>query len=359
MSNQSKRRVAILVKIVPNKLGSFEDWIVALAVELARDCTVTVVTYSPCHSEFSERLRSAGVRWAELSRIESSIQASRHWIKSNADVCHFSLFAPRDSLVLAAQSVLSTKVIFQDCFSTPVNSEKVGRISEFLDRVTFARTRHVVGVSEFVSKRLARRFGISSPKLSTIYNGVDSERFLSRSAPSDSSRVVCVAALIPEKGVQYLIQAMATSRLQYTSLCIVGDGPMRVELERLAAKLQIASRIEFLGLRSDVQEIVGNCAAVVHPAVWGEAFGLTIVEAMLSGRAIVASNVGAIPELLAEGCGVLVPPGDHTSLAEAIGDLLDNPSRRDEYGRRARVKATKDFSLVNWCHEHAILIRSV
>jgi glycosyltransferase involved in cell wall biosynthesis len=150
---------------------------------------------------------------------------------------------------------------------------------------------------------------------------------------------------------------MAEYGLRERELVIVGDGPLRLELLELSRELGVASRVNFLGLRDNVQEILTEAAVSIHPAIWGEAFGLTIAEAMASGRPVIASNVGAVQELVADGVtGVLVAPSDHIALAIAIADLLEKPELRDRMGAEARSRAAEQFSMKRWVDGHVELI---
>jgi L-malate glycosyltransferase len=351
-----RKRVVVFVKIVPNKRGSMEDWIVSFARLASADFSVTVATYSPCHADFSEELRKIGVAWVDLASLETSFLDARNWLGQHADICHFSLFAPRDTVVLASQTIGRMKVIFQDCFSSPTVAENSSSLSKAADRITFLRTRYVVGVSEYVSNRLRSRFGVQPEKLRTIYNGVSPARFSGPFA-EDAHLVVCVAALIPEKGVETLIRAFGDSRLTGNRLEIVGDGPQRPALEALAAELGLRDRVHFVGMQSDVELRMGRAAVVVHPALWGEAFGLTIAEAMFASKAIVASRVGAIPELLGEGeCGLLTAPGDSEGLVVAIVNLLSSVDRRRELGQAAAKRANLLFTMEQWAANHHRLL---
>jgi glycosyltransferase involved in cell wall biosynthesis len=157
--------------------------------------------------------------------------------------------------------------------------------------------------------------------------------------------------------VDHLLAAVAALGDQRVTLSVVGDGPERPRLERLAADLGIEDRTEFLGLRDDVDELLRRSDLFVHPAIWGEAFGLTITEAMASGCPVVASNVGGIPELIEDGItGLLVPPADDEALRKAIARLIDDRDLRHRLSVQARARVLERFGLeqcvqahVEWC----------
>jgi len=104
--------------------------------------------------------------------------------------------------------------------------------------------------------------------------------------------------------------------------------------------------VRLLGKRDDVHEILGASDLFVCPSVWDEALGYVILEAMAVGLPAVASRVGGIPEVVAEGeTGLLVPPRDPGALAAAIDQLLADPAARERMGRAARRAVEARFSL--------------
>ncbi|MCO4100700.1 MAG: glycosyltransferase family 4 protein [Gemmatimonas sp.] len=352
-----RRRVALLVKLVPKKLGSMEEWLVQLVEVLASRYQLSVATYGPCHPEITDRFEGVGASWHELSSIERSFGKAREWISQHGEVAHFSLFAPRSIAVVAAQTLPSVRKIFQDCHSSPLESGVPSFLSRMADYATLSGFSRVIGVSQFVADRVERRFGISAPKLEVVYNGVDIRKFHNE-VPSSSARdILCVAALIKDKGVGNLIQAFARINQTEHSLRICGDGPLRPSLESLVRELGISERVQFMGMRNDVSSLLADSAIAVHPAIWGEAFGLTIVEAMAAARPVVASNVGAVPELIHDGTtGSLVEAGNVDVLASSLTTLLQNPGLRDMLGRNARAEVEARFSMDKWVTRHVQII---
>jgi glycosyltransferase involved in cell wall biosynthesis len=197
------------------------------------------------------------------------------------------------------------------------------------------------------------RFRIGPPdKFEVIHSGVDLDRFrgtgvaaeVTRAVvglPSHGSLVACVARLVPVKGVRYLIEAMPVVRAAVpgATAVIVGDGPLRGELERHAAALGLAGAVIWLGLRTDVAEIMQCSDLVVVPSL-NEGMGRVIVEAFSAGRPVVGSRVSGIQDLIVDGeTGFLVPPADPRTLAEAIVRSLMDPERARAMGASARYAA--------------------
>jgi glycosyltransferase involved in cell wall biosynthesis len=186
-------------------------------------------------------------------------------------------------------------------------------------RLGLRRLRLVIAPSKYMLKATAPDFGRVPMKL--IYNGID----LPNPQPLPKSQAILfVGRLERLKGVEYLLRAFARTSGNAT-LRIVGDGPQRDYLERLAAELSITERTQFAGWvpQERLSAEYANATVLVVPSVCPEAMGLVAIEAMASGRPVIGSAMGGIPELIHEGrTGYIVPPANPGELAAAIDQLL-------------------------------------
>jgi glycosyltransferase involved in cell wall biosynthesis len=140
-------------------------------------------------------------------------------------------------------------------------------------------------------------------------------------------------------------------------LLLAGAGPLRDDLEAEAARLGIAERVRFLGLRRDRETLYAAMDIFVLPSHW-EGLSLALVEAMGSGRAVVATVVGGNPEVVADGrTGLLVPPNDHQSLADALTHLGLDQQVRGALGEAAAADARARFSIEQHVAQLAALYR--
>ncbi|NPU14295.1 glycosyltransferase family 4 protein [Bradyrhizobium sp. 83002] len=165
------------------------------------------------------------------------------------------------------------------------------------------------------------------------------------------------------KGQHVLIEALA--KLPGVHGIVVGDAlfgeqDYATELKRLVAELGLGDRVHFLGHRSDVPLLMQAVDAMVHPSIDPEPFGRTLVEAMLAGVPVIATDAGAAPDILEHGrAGMLVPPGDARALAEALDAVLVEPEilkpQLDYAARRARTH----YGLARMLDSIGLLIRSV
>ena len=157
----------------------------------------------------------------------------------------------------------------------------------------------------------------------------------------EPSTALCVARLSAHKGIDVLLHALALLRSEgvIVPLKIAGDGEARSALAALSEELGVSAQVEFLGQvpPDRVAALWAGCAFGVLPSRT-EALPLSIVEAMSHGRAVVASSVGGIPELIRGGeTGLLVPPGDAAALANAIRRCVANPAFTVQLGHAARL----------------------
>jgi glycosyltransferase involved in cell wall biosynthesis len=155
-----------------------------------------------------------------------------------------------------------------------------------------------------------------------------------------------VARCSPEKNQHLLLDAFrdVLQRVPGVHLVLVGDGPLREALKSHAAALGVSGRVHFVGVRHDMPEVYRGFDVFVLPSL-AEGTSMSILEAMASGRAIVASAVGGSPHLLDGGaCGVLVPATSRASLVQALEELCRAPERRRALGLAARQRAVTHFS---------------
>ena len=167
--------------------------------------------------------------------------------------------------------------------------------------------------------------------------------------PADAFVVGCFSRLHPWKGQTVLLDAVArmpgVHGLVAGGALFSGEVPYEAELRARAALPSLAGRVHMLGPRDDVPRLIMACDVVVHPSVLAEPFGRVLVEAMLAGRPVVATDAGGVPEVVTDGeTGVLVPPGDARALGDALESLRREPARTAALVRCASVHARQRFS---------------
>lgn len=204
----------------------------------------------------------------------------------------------------------------------------------------------VVAVSRAVQSDLLRQ-GVPERKIALIYNGIDLTKFQPRPWLPDARGPVVglVGRLEPEKGHRCFLEAarMLLPKCGDCRFWIVGTGSLLQELQNCAWKLGISKRVEFLGLRDDIPELLAQMSVVAVPSL-SEAFALSLVEAMSMGRPCVASSIGGIKEILVDRVnGLLVEPDNPRALSSRIAWLLDHPAEASRMGEAAARTAAERF----------------
>ncbi|MBW5445118.1 glycosyltransferase [Cohnella sp. CFH 77786] len=184
-------------------------------------------------------------------------------------------------------------------------------------------------------------------RIKVIPNGYDEKRFKPISHDNAVAQLITVCRLVPAKGLDILLAACAELRKRNRPfvLHIIGDGPIREDLERMAKQLGIYDDTIFYGYMLHPEELMPFFDVFVLPSR-AEAFGSVFAEAALCLLALVGTDVGGISEQIDHGVnGLLVPPENPTALADALETVIADPHFRYEMARAAWNKAKKTYSL--------------
>ncbi|MBP9051841.1 MAG: glycosyltransferase [Ilumatobacteraceae bacterium] len=213
-----------------------------------------------------------------------------------------------------------------------------------------------IAVGSASADDLTRYFGIPRHSITVVHNGVAESEFVR--PPTSSPPVVgCAARLEDQKGIDLLLRAMA--QIPDARLVLVGDGDRRIALEQQAAELGITDRVDFVGWLPDARQQIASFD-VFALASRDEAFPLTIVEAMLSGTPVVATDVGSVAEAVIDSVtGLLVPAGDVPALVVALRRMLDDAQLRDRLALAARSHAVEHFTDVAMAEGYDRVWRSI
>lgn len=240
---------------------------------------------------------------------------------------------------------------------------------QWLDRRTLFRDDLVIGSCQAIAEQY-RALGARSVAVS--YYGCDVHRLdpqasgagfraefgLSGAAPTVGMVAHMYSSRLHEfqgmgiKGHEVFLDAAALilGKVPGAHLFVVGDelagnGEYRRGLEARASALGLAGHVHFTGHRADVASVLAGLDVVVNPSL-EESACYTMVEALLMKRGVVASNVGGLPDTVQHGeTGLLVPPGDPAALATAVTELLADPRRRHQMGRRGRDRCLRQFDI--------------
>ncbi len=213
--------------------------------------------------------------------------------------------------------------------------------------ILFRQTDGVIVASKILADSYRARFPFLLDQISLIYPGINLLPF--ESEPPGPLRVGILGRLDPVKGHGFFIEAVGLmkDRLKDEVFLIAGEekNTAQSELHRQAAQLGVERWIQFLGRVPDAGSFMNTCHVGVLASVESEAVSRAALEWLARGRPLVATDVGALPEMVTNGDnGFIVPPCNATGLARTLRILLDDPERRKKMGARARRTVESRFS---------------
>jgi glycosyltransferase involved in cell wall biosynthesis len=235
--------------------------------------------------------------------------------------------------------------------------------ARWLTRLAARGCTRVIAVSDFAAAQ-ARAFGVPAARIVTVLNaasvhaGGGEGPTLPPRRPGALVLLVACAAIRRHKGVHVAVEALRW--LPGCVLWITGDPDEDVaaeyvrELRALAEAVGARDRVQFLGARRDVHRVMRAADLVLVPSVWDEPCGLVAEEAQLVGVPVVASDRGALPELMGGGAlGTVCRAGEPAALAAVVERLAADPARRAGLAETARLRAEERYSYARWTGEVA------
>ncbi|MFH1305066.1 MAG: glycosyltransferase family 4 protein [Candidatus Omnitrophota bacterium] len=261
----------------------------------------------------------------------------------------------RVTQVLARLSQKTTKVPFISTCHGFFRHRKLSR------RIFPCWGERVIAISKSVRTHLVEDFRVDASRVVLIYNGIELDRYLPASA-EDKDRVLLretgldpdamiigsVGRLSPVKGFKYLLRAFKDVISRFhgkTQLLILGEGPEKDSLLRLARQIGIADNVFLVSAAAPLEKYLAIMDVFCLPSL-KEGLGLSLMEAMAASRACIASDIGGLSELIThERDGILVPSGNVGTLSAAILLLAESREKRQRLAENAREKAAEKFSI--------------
>ena len=293
------------------------------------DFQVDLLLINGVETPFKKALKQAGIKVCALSmtndvyNLRNIFRFRRFLAHNDYDIIHThntacQLFVP------IAKSLTRNKAKLVTTEHNTTNHRRTKWWLKPLDKWMYRKYAAIVCISDLTRHNLEQYLGTDWP-MHTIYNGVDTKRF-ARPVKDISGQqdfvVTMVAAFRPQKDQDTLIRAFTHLEPNYR-LQLVGGGQRGEELKALCRELGLEDRVQFLGVRMDVPDIMEQSDVIVLSSHW-EGFGLAAVEGMASGRPTVATDGDGLRDIVG-GAGVLFQPGDDQELASAIKRLCETP----------------------------------
>jgi glycosyltransferase involved in cell wall biosynthesis len=354
-------KMRILHLISSEGLYGAESMMVALCAELRRlGCDVTVGVFQDgrrSHTEVASAAEARGVNvrffpcrsradWKTVRLIRQDLDTNR------VDILHSHGYKADVYAYLGSRR--RRPILISTCHSWPQGA-RVLRLYAAIDRLALRAFDGVATMSREVAMKLARS-GVRALNLHVISNGVDCAAFehcrptLRNELPRVGGSIVgLVARMVPAKGVPVFLRA-ARQVLKVdpdVTFVLIGGGPSQADFEQMAEELGVAQNVVFTGARRDMPGVYASLDVLALPSL-EEAMPMAVLEGMSAGKPVIATPVGAIPELLIpEKTGYLTPVGDADALAASILKLVRNPALAEAMGRSGRERVRANFSVAS------------
>lgn len=233
---------------------------------------------------------------------------------------------------------------------------------QFVENIAFRRADAIVVNADAVAEYV-HNFGIPKDKLKVIYNGIDLSRFTNIGYAAEQLKAIILVANLRHrvKNIPMFLNAAAEVNAKYpdTRFVIAGEGELKSELEAMTKDLGIAENVEFIGRCMNIPELLKRSFACVLTSD-NEGFSNSLIEYMAAGRPVVATNVGGAAEAIIDGVnGFLVMPDAHSSMADRLMQLIEDPAMARKMGDLAREKVTTLFNRETQNQNVADLYRSL
>ncbi len=228
----------------------------------------------------------------------------------------------------------------------------------------YPKYTRLIGVSGAVAEAVSK---IAGKNASVIENGVDLSAFQNARpatnlpVPADALVILMLGRLVADKNPLLAVRVMKRIAGEFPKahLLFAGEGPLQSDCEEEAKRLGLGEKVHFLGLRSDVPNLLARADVVLNTSrVEGHPIGL--IEAQAAGKAAIAPQAGGVPEVIRAGeTGILYPAGDEEACAKAVVELLDNQTLRDRMGEAGRKNARERFDIARWVERHESLYEEI
>lgn len=354
-----QKKIKILHIITGIDIGGAENHLLSLIKGLDKSRYNIAIAYLKGNGELREQFEKMGI-----SPIYVGMKFNGDFIalwklcrlikKNRYDIVHTHLFHADIYGILAA-FLAKTPIII----SSEHNEEQFlkKKIYSLLHRWVSLPCKKLIALSEHVKKYMLATGIRDANKIEVVYYGLDWSKYDNLGDYSyirkefkigeEEKLIGTVARLTEQKGLNYLLKAFA--RVLETEpkckLIIVGRGGLEKELKDLSRKLRIEDKVIFTGFRKDIPEIMSNIDIFVLPSLW-EGLGLVLLEAMAAKKPIVATNVGAIPEIVLDGkTGILVLPANTEALADGILRLIKQRNLAKTMGEAGRERLEVHFGI--------------
>lgn len=335
----------ILHVITSLEIGGAQRLLSDLLPLQAKSEDVSLLVYACKENSFTSKIEEAGIKI--LSLDEHNFHNPRVVLKmrkifKDYGVVHAHLFPTVWWASLAARG-LNVKMVYTEHSTS--NSRRGKWYMRPVEQFMYARYNKIISISQQTQDALTSWLHANDNRFVVICNGVETARFASVKKPVILKSLIMVSRFATSKDQETVIRAMKDIDPEAT-LRFVGDGENLEHCKQVVAELGLADRVQFLGSRSDVAELVAESYIGIQSSNW-EGFGLTAVEIMACGKPVIATNVDGLKQVV-EGAGEVFKLGNANELAVRVNALLNDETRYQGCSEACRKRAAKyDISMMS------------
>jgi glycosyltransferase involved in cell wall biosynthesis len=320
-------------------IGGVEKFLLDLIKNLNRkkfDITVVALSGSgPLYEEF--RKNDIPIFFSSSKKIPNSIIKKLFWLFSTpVNFLRITLFLKKEKPDIIINSMYKADIFSlfyqkkEKVISIQHDMAEINPFLRYLKIRALRKNNKIIAISNNVKDFLINFFHVDSSKIEVIYNGIDFEKFLSLQKNDDKWQPVfgVIARLEKNKGHIYLLDALKRLKDEgkYPQFIFIGDGKERTEIECFLRKYKL-NNVEMLGLRENIEDIMKKIDVFVSPSL-SEGLGISLIEALVAKKLVIASNIGGIKELIKKDqTGILVEPTNIDDLYSSINWVLENKEK--------------------------------
>ena len=325
-----------------------------LPIQKQQGIDVSLLVLKSEDNDFSRKVSEAGVPIISLNvkSFRNPFLAFKvRSIIKDYEVVHAHLVHALYICSLAARG-LKIKLIYTE-HSTSNNRRGKAYVRP-IEKLIYGRYNKLISISQQTQDALQEWLKSNDDRFIVINNGVDTKKFASIHKEVIPKSLIMVSRFASSKDQETVIRAMKELDEDVT-LRFIGDGENLERCKKLADDIGVGNRVQFLGARSDVAELISESYIGIQSSNW-EGFGLTAVEMMAAGKPVVVTDVDGLKQVV-EGFGLLFPVGDKDRLTEIVYQLLTDSTFYKFYSERCSKRA-KQFDIQNTVNSYVDIYRS-
>lgn len=350
-----------IIHVIPGlNVGGAETMMKNLSIEqMKQGHSVSVIAFYECDSFIKESLESVGIEIMFLNKkigfdFTTILQLKEIFDNKNPDIIHtHSHVLPYVFLASRSRKIIHT-------IHTIAEKERSG-IAVYLTRMIYHSRRVIpVAISNEIRKSISQFHHIPENSIPVVLNGVPISHYYEKESYNtpEKARIIHVGSLIPLKNHELMINVACKLKKQNIKFKMefAGVGYLKDKLQEQVIDLHLEDCVEFVGLKDDISVFLKEADLFIFPSQY-EGVPMSLIEAMASGLPIIASNVGGIPDMIADGInGILIQPNEE-NLYDAITKLINDKKLRKTIGEAA-IAESKRFSSSVMCEKYISIYRN-